>query len=152
MEAKLEQTGWILEEDAAAALGVSRDVMREFRAGLEPDTGWRKKGRVVEIAQEAFLALQKKMGGEGAGDGAGEALGGVAASPGPVELVVKSVPKRNVRILVAEKKEGGGPEVRVRVRSNVNFMPGMAITARPEGGFADVFVLEGRCPRFRGRM
>jgi hypothetical protein len=40
----------------------------------------------------------------------------------------------------------------VRVPSNVNFIPGMEIKARPSEDYPeDVYVLVGRTPRYRGR-
>lgn len=151
MEAKSEQKAWILEEDAAEQLGVSRDAMREFRKGLTARTDWRKTGRVIEISESAFLALKKKVGGEDAPEGADEPLEAATPQAEPVPLIAHQAPRLNPRILVA-KKEGADALVRVRVRSNVNFLPGMKIMARPVPGFDDVFVLEGRCPRYRGRM
>ena len=49
------------------------------------------------------------------------------------------------------RKDNGGEPVRVRVRNNANFMPGMEIRARQNEDYPDVFVLVGRTPRYRGR-
>ena len=151
MTEKLEQTGWISEADAAEKLGLARDVMREFREGLAEGTDWRKNGRQIDLSHEAFLAIKKKMGGAEAEDGSDEALGASSAPDEAVELIVHHVPKLNVHLLVA-KKEGAETLVRVKVRCNVNFLPGMKLKARPEGIYDDVFVMEGRCPRYRGRF
>lgn len=150
MNAKLEQTGWIAEADAATRLGLARDVMREFREGMAEGTDWRKNGRGIEISQEAFLAIREKLGAVLADDGAEGAQRAADEPDGLVELEVHHVPKMNVHLLVAKKK-GQALLVRVRVRNNVNFLPGMKIKARPEGTYEDVFILEGRCPRYRGR-
>jgi len=53
-------------------------------------------------------------------------------------------------LMFAEKNERG-VGVTVRVRNNANFMPGMEIMAKPDSAYSDLFVLEGRCPRYRGR-
>jgi len=64
--------------------------------------------------------------------------------------VVRSIP-RNVHIVVCEKKDGDGALVRVRVRSNANFLPGMELRALAHPDYRDVFDLVGRCPRMKGR-
>jgi len=151
MEAKLEQTGWILEADAAVKLGVSRDVLRELRDGLTEGADWRKAGKNIEISAAAFLTVKKGLGVEAAPVGSDEPPAATAAQGEPVELTVHHVPKLNHRIVVA-KKNGSETLVRVRVKNNANWMPGMPMKARPDAGYNDVFVLEGRCPRFRGRM
>ena len=46
---------------------------------------------------------------------------------------------------------GSDAEVPVRVASNVNFMAGMAIHARPPAAGGTLHYFEGRCPRWRGR-
>ena len=43
-----------------------------------------------------------------------------------------------------------GESVRVRVKDNRNFIPGMVLKATP-GEYIDVWDLKGRCPRYRGR-
>jgi hypothetical protein len=56
------------------------------------------------------------------------------------------------RVMIIEAKRPGSDEiVRVRVRDNRNFMPGMEIRARPVLLYPDVFELVGRTPRYRGR-
>ena len=63
-----------------------------------------------------------------------------AREPEPISLVVTSVrPTRNPRIIEAVRKDNGGEPVRVRVRNNANFMPGMEIRARPDEQYPDVF-------------
>jgi hypothetical protein len=71
--------------------------------------------------------------------------------PEPISLIITSLrPPKNPHIIEAVPKEGGEP-VRVRVRDNSNFMPGMEIRARQDEQYPDVFVLVGRTPRYRGR-
>jgi hypothetical protein len=65
----------------------------------------------------------------------------------PISLVITSLrPPKNTHIIEAVRKDGGEP-VRVRVRDNKNFLPGMEIRARQSEEYPDV----GRCPRYRGR-
>lgn len=68
-------------------------------------------------------------------------------------LVAWAMPVTNTRLLVAYKP-GADPTdptklVSVMVRSNVNFMKGMELTATPVR--AGVYDLVGTCPRMKGR-
>ncbi len=67
-----------------------------------------------------------------------------------VELRVVKL-TRNPRLLMARAGEDGEP-VRVRVRSNANFRPGMKLKAREPEDADGAWAMEGRCPRFPGRM
>lgn len=72
-----------------------------------------------------------------------------APEPEPVTLVVTSKrPPRNSHIVEAKL---GEQLVRVRVKDNANFLPGMEIRARQDEDYADMFVLVGRTPRYKGR-
>ena len=142
----------IIEEELAAELGISRDDIRDLRTTclIEGQDWNRKKARVFFTAQ-GVQNLKKKVGGGDGSDLEKKGAGGAGASAAGVELLeVVTVPWRNHRILTARKKEGAG-EVRVQVRDNRNFVAGMEIKARPSGGFEDLFVLEGRAPRYRGK-
>jgi len=72
--------------------------------------------------------------------------------PEPISLIITSVrPPKNPHIIEAVRKDNGGESVRVRVRDNANFLPGMEIRARPDEQYPDVWALVGRTPRYRGR-
>lgn len=147
----LEQRGLIREADLARALGVSREDIRGLRKKhLAEKRHWSKKKNRVTYTMAGALRLKKMAGcGETTLQTEKEAGGALASEAGPEELVVVSVPARNLRVLVAQKKGGG--LTRVQVRSNLKFMPGMKIRALPGGEWPDVYLLAGRCPRFRGR-
>jgi hypothetical protein len=71
--------------------------------------------------------------------------------PEVISLVITSLrPPKNPHIIEA-KRPGSDEILRVRVRDNRNFMPGMEIRARQDEHYPDVFVLVGRTPRYRGR-
>lgn len=143
-----DRPGPIAEADLAQELGISREDIRALRTEYFTEgRDWhREKNKVVLYAPEAAEALRKKIGAEQADEALRAALAIVHT------LVVFQVPLRNPHIVTAQKKEGGGGAVlRVRVRNNVNFLPGMEIKAKRDAQYPDVFVLEGRCPRFRGR-
>lgn len=120
------------------------------QAHLEEGFHWKILKKEVCLSPAAVERLKAELGcpdSQNGKNGQDEALG---ASAAPILLVVKRA-ARNVHILFAEKKEGGdGTEVRVRVRSNLNFLAGMEIRATPTE-YADFYDLAGRCPRQRGR-
>ena len=126
--------------------------MRGEKGPLVEGTHWVREKRHVLFTEKGLEALKKMVGAgmaDGEKNGQEEALALVGAA---VLMVVTSVPKVNRRILCARKKEGEeGGEMRVRVRDNINFMPGMELRARPDANYADIYVLEGRTPRYRGR-
>lgn len=120
--------------------------------GTDPATGSEKKGgedapELAAIGSPAPGAADEAEDAGGETEGAGEAP--ALKDEGVIELTVFSVPPRNTRILDARKKDGRA--VRVRVNNNLNFMAGMTIRARWGGEWPDVYNLEGRCPRQRGK-
>lgn len=155
MENDAEQMGPLPESDLCSALGFERHAVHALRREgvlVQEGRDWHREEKTRHVfwtaqGQEALRALLGVNGAEAKKNGQEEADGAQAA---PVCLLVAGVPKMNRRILVAKKKEGGD-EVRVRVRDNINFMAGMEIWARADTLYQDVYTLEGRCPRYRGR-
>jgi hypothetical protein len=149
MEPAREQMG-VFEGDLALELGLSREAMALLRREhLEEGTDWILNLKKVWLAPAAIEKLKEKIGCPdlpAQNNGHGEAPG---ANGEPISLIVSSVP-RNIHIVVCEKKEGGAL-VRVRVRSNANFIVGMELRGVPHPDYSDVFDLVGRCPRQRGR-
>jgi len=68
----------------------------------------------------------------------------------PEELTVDWANFPNNRILRAKTSEKR--VVHVRVKNNVNFVPGMTIRAKQHAGNNNVYEYIGRYPRFRGRF
>lgn len=89
-------------------------------------------------------------------DGGSNPPGAHLPNPEEATLIVSSPrPPRNSHIIEAllpsDPKSPSQMVVRVRVRDNKNFMPGMEIRARRDEAYPDVYVLVGRTPRYRGR-
>jgi hypothetical protein len=146
----------------AETLGVSRDRLRDVRAGLVEGTHWRKAGRAVVWTPEGFaaarVAVLEAVGVEvGAGVEADDGTNGTEGTDGAyIEIGMLRVVRRviNPHIVLASRMEDvvdGRAAVpqRVRVRSSENFIPGMVLRARRVDG--DLWELCGRCPRWRGR-
>lgn len=88
-----------------------------------------------------------------------------SVEPGPAEIVAQAtaaVPTRALRELVVRKVAwnptivlaspgDAQEEVRVRVRDNKNFRPGMVLRAREPEDAGGLWFMEGNCPRFPGR-
>ncbi len=134
------------EKTAGEQLGVSRSEMKRLRKEwLTPDVDWFVDGKRIVVTEVALACLRFVLSGEATKPEKKETAAG-----GALECVVLRVPARNVKILEARAVEGT-EVIRIRVHHNKNFLPGMKFKARPSGIYADVFILEGRCPRYRGR-
>jgi hypothetical protein len=165
----------ISEETCAVKLGLKRDVMTSMRGEhLVEGDDWTVQNRRVMITESGMEKLLEAVGisrpeqnpvlpesqNEQQPDqpqpSPAEALPQnrqeVLSPPKPTEvtLIIAKPPPRNRYIIEAVPKDGG-EMVRVRVHDNQNFLPGMEIEARPDEAYSDVFVLIGRCPRYRGR-
>jgi hypothetical protein len=156
------------EKSVAARLGISPGAIRDVREQqcIEGEH-WEKRGRDIiwteaglQRLEEVVAGVEQKNGVTGrtgaesaefteVRDEVGGALAALLA-PTLMRVRVRQIP-RNPRMLIAEpvEKNTEVQEIRVRVRSNQNFLPGMELTARMED--RDLGVLEGRCPRYRGR-
>lgn len=144
----------------ARRMGVSRDRLRGLRRGLEEGVHWAKAGRSVVWLPEG-QGQASKLVGEALGvrmEGDEPALG----DRGPpqeatIEIAQLRVVRRvlNPHIVLCERLNDGpalgdrGLPQRVRVRSSENFIPGMMLRARRVDG--DLWELQGRCPRTKGR-
>lgn len=139
--------GMTRESDLAKDLGLPRRSLADFRKeGLEKDADWVLVESQVWLTEGGLAKTRAHFQAEGAEVSEKN-------SPGPergVARVVKS--PVNPRIVLAEMvtPEGeAGKAVRVRVRSNVNFLPGMEMPVYREDW--DLWVLDRPCPRWRGR-
>lgn len=157
-------------------LGVSIDVIREAREGLVEGVDWMHRGQVVLFSQVGVdrLAARLKVN---AGTRPDVESGDVSpqSKRGPIALLperasslesvvamrVVAIP-RNPHLVVCVPADGAGmpvkplaggaaPRANVKVQSNVNFVPGMLLKARP-AEVVGMFNLVGRCPRFRGKF
>lgn len=151
MEPNLEQRAAfsIFEAEAAVELGISRETMREKRTELMTEgQDWIQDGRDIKITPGALAALKDVLSDTLTPEEK-KAADEAPTTQGEVKTFTVSRVTRNPKIILAKKE--GGEEVRVRVKNNRNFLPGMEVRARQDLAYDDVFVLEGRCPRYRGR-
>lgn len=132
------------ESELSKELGVPRNLLRSIRQdlGLGEKRGNAvcfNAGDEIELRKELFIRAGVAL----------EAAPPPEPSPAkPESLVVVSVPK-NPRLLICRTQ--GGHEVRVRCRSNHNFIRGMSLKATIPPKGESVWALTGRSPRFRGR-
>jgi hypothetical protein len=103
-------------------------------------------------ARRAYMVLRALLGCPESPEEGKARLSQSVREPEPISLLITSIrPPKNPHIIEAVRKDNGGESVRVRVRNNQNFLPGMEIRARPSEEYPDVYVLVGRTPRYRGR-
>jgi hypothetical protein len=120
------------------------------RDKLKPQVDYVVEGRRVMITQSGYVALRSLLGCPESPEE--EKTRQSMREPQPIPLVISSLrPPKNPHIIEAVRKDDGGEPLRVRVRNNANFMPGMEIRARQDENYPDVFVLVGRTPRYKGR-
>jgi hypothetical protein len=163
---KMTTEQMVPEEMACERLGVTREKMRELRLQhMAEGRDWLKEKNRVWITAAALNHLLGLLGADGSTEWPGsqspkktgrswhcsitrrrfEEVEGIHV------LRVVRIPSRNTRILEASQGDGSSPIVRVLVRTNRHFVPGMLLAASPGGQWADVFVLHGRSPRWSGR-
>ena len=143
----------VVEADLARELGLSKEAIRELRkqhllAGefelgrtgtcLTPAAADRLRLACGSPEKKEAENFEKKGGPDLAGD-----LRPV------VTLYVKRCPVNRKIVEACLKADLTGDVVRVRVNTNVNFIPRMEMKARREAW--SMYVLVGRCPRYRGR-
>jgi hypothetical protein len=160
------------EPMVARVTGLSRTILKRARGkGLEKGTDWLLVKSVVTYPAGGLKKLLASAGVDSAalawpippgapldspavdGGAALDATGVAAAieelvQPEWVEIVVERVVP-NPTILFARH---GAETVRVRVRSNENFVQGMKIKARPPEDEGGLWWLVGNCPRWKGRF
>lgn len=135
------------EDFLATALGRPRTALAEMRGQfLLEGTDWARAARVVCLTESAAIKLAERLGLSAADV---PALYGEQKPAAPVRVwafTVHNATLTNKHIVLATD----GPNIfRVRVKSNVNFRKGMAISCTHVQ--ADLFELHGNCPRFPGK-
>ncbi len=131
------------ESELAKELGVNRDVLVAYRNGDMPRKGWKRSRGAVWVTKMGEEWIHEQLGSD-----IGVELAEFEAEPGaPREMTVKKRPL-NPRMVLCDLD---GEEVKVRVRSNENFLVGMKLKARPPAPDSRMWVLEGRGPRWRGK-
>lgn len=127
------------EIELCEELGMERRTIREIRKDALSANLWTKLGNRIVYTAEGEHALrnqiQKRLSSE--------------ELPEPLEvnesrtLQITKIPL-NPRMVICD-------DIRVKVRDNRNFLKGMEVKARPPVGDGRVWVMIGRCPRWRGK-
>jgi hypothetical protein len=144
--------GWYVEKILAERLQLPLSAIAAFRAGLKKND-WQKSGRQILLSPAAVKKLLTDLDcpDYDISSSAIQENGEPPPRPEPIELVIERI-FLNPRLILARIPETD-ELVRVLVPNNVNFQPRMRIHAhpplKPEG--PQLYRLEGRCPRFKGR-
>lgn len=144
----------INEKEFAERIGVTRTVLAKLRGSvLSENTDFVKKGREVLLTESGAERAVELLAGSEQKE-ASEVLSDPERAV--VRLWVYKVPL-NPRVLMASavdpadwKKNGAGKLLLVRVHSNANFIPKMALKARASER-SNVYELVGRSPRWKGK-
>lgn len=127
------------EKVLSEELGMDRKTLRALRMdALSADSWTKESNQIVYTAEgehELRNVIQRKL--------ASEALSPPLEEKEPKMLTITKIPL-NRKMVICD-------EIRVRVSSNKNFLRGMQLKARPPVGDNKVWVMVGRCPRWRGR-
>ena len=143
--------GWFQEKTLAERLQLGRSALDRFRSSLTKGTDWKKEGREILFSPTAVKRLLRDLGSPDY-DISSSAIQANGEKPHQetIELIVER--KFNNPRLLEARDPATGQLVRVRVPYNVNFQPQMVIKARkPGAGFKDLYLMEGRCPRYPGK-
>lgn len=138
----------ITERDLARLSGVSREVLKKYRRSAEEhDPGAFRvvPGQGVFWGREAVARLAEAMGNP-------QLVAQVfAAQEGQAEVQVRVVRRpRNPKLVLCERLDNG-ESVRIRVKNNNKFIPGMEFPARMSTRSRGFGQIACRHPRGRGR-
>jgi hypothetical protein len=127
------------EKDLAIELGIDRKILAGWRKE-ELINGWEKKGNAIVYDSDAEHGVRNHLQKEICAAEISEPL---PAPDSPKELTITKIPL-NPKLVICG-------DIRVRVRENKNFLLGMKVNARPSMDSEQLWVMQGRCPRWRGR-
>ena len=121
------------ESRVAARLGLTRVICAALRRDkLKPQVDYVIERKRVMITESGYVALRGLLGCPESPEEEKARLSQLR-EPEPISLVITSLrPPKNPHIIEAMRKDDGGEPLRVRVRNNRNFMPGMEIRARQD--------------------
>ena len=129
------------EKELAEELGIDRKMLAGWRKdGTTSTSCWIKvSNRIVyhpEGEHEVRNIIQRRLLVQELSDP-------LPAPDDPQDFKVTQIP-RNPRMLLSD-------DIRIKVRDNKNFLLGMTVRARPSKDHNNIWVMVGRCPRWRGR-
>lgn len=120
-------------------LGMDRRVIRDIRMNALSASLWTKEGNRVVYTQEGEHALRNEIQKELASQELSDPLPELEEQ----EFTITHIPF-NRRMVMSDS-------VKIRVSDNKNFLTGMKVRARPPVSEGEIWVMLGRCPRWRGR-
>ena len=127
------------EKDLAEELGIDRNILRKWRMDGDIED-WEKKGNSIVYGDKGEHKvrnlLQKQI--------CVEELSEPLDSEEPQDMRITKIPLNPNLVICGETY--------VRVKSNKNFLTGMPVRARPPATGGRVWVMLGRCPRWRGKF
>lgn len=127
------------EKELADELGINRKMLTEWRKeGLV--SKWEKNGNTITYDSDGEHEVRNYLQNEISIKELSEPL---PPPDEPREMVITKLPL-NPRMVICG-------DVRVKVRENKNFIVGMKVNARPSVDNEQVWVMVGRCPRWRGK-
>jgi hypothetical protein len=126
------------EVELAEELGLPRDVLRKYRID-DGISGWVKKSNAIVYTEEGEHEIRNLVQKELLVDKMSEPLEVMEEK----EMVITGI-TRNRRLVLCG-------DIKVRVTDNKNFLKGMKLFARPPATGGRVWVMKGRCPRWRGK-
>lgn len=129
------------ENDLAKELGVNRNILKKMRKdGTIATSSWVKVSNQIVYHEEGEDEVREILKSQLSAD---ELSAPLPPPDEPKEMVITKLPL-NPRMVICG-------DVRVKVRENKNFLIGMKVNARPSMDNEQVWVMIGRCPRWRGR-
>jgi hypothetical protein len=129
------------ESHLAKELGVNRNILKEMRKeGLIATSSWEKASNQIVYHEEGEDEVREILKAELSTEKLSDPL---PPPDEPREMVITKLPL-NPRMVICG-------DIRVKVRENKNFLIGMKVNARPSMDNEQVWVMVGRCPRWRGR-
>lgn len=127
------------EKELAAELGIDRKILVGWRKEGYI-AYWERNGNTIVYYPEGEHEVRNHLQNEICVEELSEPL---PPPDEPKEMVITKLPL-NPRMVICG-------DIRVKVRENKNFIVGMKVNARPSMDNEQVWVMVGRCPRWRGR-
>lgn len=118
---------------------MDRRVIREIRMNALTADSWTKEGNRVVYTENGEHALRNEIQKELASQELSDPLPELEEK----EFTITHIPF-NRRMVISDG-------VKIRVSDNKNFLAGMKVRARPPVSEGEIWVMLGRCPRWRGR-
>lgn len=129
------------ENHLAKELGINRNILKKMRKeGRIATSSWEKVSNQIVYHEEGENEVREILKAELSTNQLSDPL---PPPEEPREMVITKLPL-NPRMVICG-------DIRVKVRENKNFLIGMRVNARPSTDNKQVWVMIGRCPRWRGK-